>query len=258
MGGLLYKDFLSINGKKHVAVFSVLTILLVVLKLIVAFADTPDAWLLENSEGEVMSFLDYLVSMPAQILPIMSISFIAMWIPNVIQNDEKSKIHAYLSATPLSKRTYIAEKYVFIGICIYSALSICVIWCVISMAFLPDGAVLDILMFISSFLIELFSLALIGASIEFPVFVAFGKEKGQMIKTGILEVLAWFAVAFLFFGNLDVLEIIDFNRIMDWAKAHSFALMFMAVISPLITLCVYYISYRISVRIYERKEREYE
>ncbi len=258
MGGLLYKDFLSINGKKHVAVFSVLTILLVVLKLIVAFADTPDAWLLENSEGEVMSFLDYLVSMPAQIMPIMSISFIAMWIPNVIQNDEKSKIHAYLSATPLSKRAYIAEKYVFIGICIYSALSICVIWCVISMAFLPDGAVLDILMFISSFLIELFSLALIGASIEFPVFVAFGKEKGQMIKTGILEVLAWFAVAFLFFGNLDVLEIIDFNRIMDWAKAHSFALMFMAVISPLITLAFYYISYRISVCIYERKEREHE
>ena len=258
MGGLLYKDFLSINGKKHVAVLSVLTILLVVLKLIVAFADTPDAWLLENSEGEVMSFLDYLVSMPAQIMPIMSISFIAMWIPNVIQNDEKSKIHAYLSATPLSKRAYIAEKYVFIGICIYVVLSICVIWCVISMAFLQEGAVLDILMLISSFLIELFSLALIGASIEFPVFVAFGKEKGQMIKTGILEVLAWFAVAFLFFGNLDVLEIIDFNRIMDWAKAHSFALMFMAVISPLITLAFYYISYRISVCIYERKEREYE
>ena len=126
------------------------------------------------------------------------------------------------------------------------------------MAFLQEGAVLDILMLISSFLIELFSLALIGASIEFPVFVAFGKEKGQMIKTGILEVLAWFAVAFLFFGNLDVLEIIDFNRIMDWAKAHSFALMFMAVISPLITLAFYYISYRISVCIYERKEREYE
>ena len=79
-----------------------------------------------------------------------------------------------------------------------------------------------------------------------------------MIKTGILEVLAWFAVAFLFFGNLDVLEIIDFNRIIEWAKTHSFALMFMAVISPLITLCVYYISFRISVRIYERKEREHE
>jgi hypothetical protein len=258
MGGLLYKDYLSINGKKHVAIFSVLTVLLVVLKLIVAFADTPDAWLMENSEGEVMNFLDYLVSMPAQILPIMFISFIAAWIPNILKNDEKNKIHAYLSATPLSKRTYVAEKYVFIGICIYSALSICIIWCIISMAFLHDGAVLDILMLISSFLIELFSLALIGASIEFPVFVAFGKEKGQMIKTAILEILAFFAVAYLFFGNLDILEYIDFIRIMDWAKTHSFALMFMAVISPLVTLAVYYISYRISVRIYERKERDYE
>ena len=258
MGGLLYKDFLSINGKKQILVISVFTVLLVVLKLIVAFADIPDSWLMENSEGEVMSFFDYLVSMPAQMLPIMCIGFIAGWVPNVIQNDEKSKIHAYLSATPLSKRTYIAEKYVFIGICIYSALSICVIWCVISMAFLQEGAVLDILMLISSFLIELFSLALIGASIEFPVFVAFGKEKGQMIKTGILEVLAWFAAAFLFFGNLDILGKLDFGLIIEWAKTHSFALMFMAVISPLITLCVYYISYRISVRIYERKEREHE
>ena len=258
MGGLLYKDFLSINGKKLVTVLSVFTVLLVIIRLIVAFSDTSAFWLVENSEGEVMSFLDYLVSMPAQMLPIMFISFIAMWISNVIKNDEKSQIHAYLSATPLSKRTYIAEKYVFIGICIYSALSICVIWCIISMAFLADGAVLDILMLISSFLIELFSLALIGASIEFPVFIAFGKEKGQMIKTGILEALAGFAVAYLFFGNLDVLEIIDFNRIMDWAKTHSFAIMFMAVISPLITLVIYYLSYRISVRIYERKEREYE
>ena len=258
MGGLLYKDFLSINGRKMVTVFSVLTVLLVVLKLIVAFADIPDAWLMENSEGEVMNFFDYLVSMPAQIMPIIFISFIAMWLPNVIQNDEKSKIHAYLSATPLSKRTYIAEKYVLIGICIYTAFSSCMIWCVISMAFLQDGALLDILMLISSFLIELFSLALIGASIEFPVFVAFGKEKGQMIKTGILEILAWFAAAFLFFGNLDILGKLDFGLIMEWAKTHSFALMFMAVIPPLITLCVYYISYRISVRIYERKEREHE
>ena len=258
MGGLLYKDFLSINGKKVISVLSVLTVLLVVLKLIVAFADTPDAWLMENSEGEVISFLDYLVSMPAQMLPIMFIGFIAMWIPNVIQNDEKNKIHAYLSASPLSKRTYIAEKYVFIGICIYVALSICMIWLVISMAFLQECAVLDILMLISSFLIELFSLELIGASIEFPVFIAFGKEKGQMIKTGILEVLAWFATAYLFFGNLDVFEKLDFGRIIEWAKTHSFALMFMAVISPLVTLAIYYISYRISVHIYERKERDYE
>ena len=258
MGGLLYKDFLSINGRKMVKFFSVLTVLLVVLKLIVAFADTPAAWLMEDSEGELISFFDYLVSVPAQMLPILCIGFIAGWVPNVIQNDEKNKIHAYLSATPLSKSTYIAEKYVFIGICIYAALSSCVIWCVISMAFLPEGAVLDILMLISSFLIELFSVALIGAAIEFPVFIAFGKEKGQMIKTGILEVLAWFAVAYLFFGNLDVFEKFDFTRIIEWAKTHSFALMFMAVISPLITLTVYYFSYRISVRIYERKEREHE
>ena len=258
MGGLLYKDFLSIKGKKMVTIFSVLTVALVFVRLIVAFADTPNAWLMENSEGEVMSFLDYLVSMPAQMLPIMFIGFIAGWIPNILKNDEKNKIHNYLSATPLSKRTYIAEKYVFIGICIYAALSICVIWCVISMAFLADGVVLDILMLISSFLIELFSLALIGASIEFPVFVAFGKEKGQMIKTAILEVLACLAVAYLFFGNLNVLEKIDFNRIIEWAKSHSFALMFMAVISPLITLTAYYISYRISVCIYERKEMDYE
>ena len=89
MGGLLYKDFLSINGRKMVTIFSVFTVLLVVLKLIVAFAYIPDAWLMENSEGEVMSFFDYLVSIPAQMLPIMCIGFIAGWVPNVIQNDEK-------------------------------------------------------------------------------------------------------------------------------------------------------------------------
>jgi hypothetical protein len=107
-------------------------------------------------------------------------------------------------------------------------------------------------------LIEFFSLAFIGASIEFPVFVAFGKEKGQMIKTAILEVIACFVAAYLFFGDLSVFEKLDIDLIIAWAETHVFALMLMSVISPLLTLSIYYISFRISARIYERKERDYE
>ncbi len=258
MGGLLYKDFVSIRGKKLVAGLSVLTLLLIVIKLIVAGVETPIGFMAENDNGEVFSFLDYVVSMPAQMLPIMMIGFISNWVPNVLKNDEKSKIHSYLAAMPFSGHTYITEKYVFIGICIYTAFSLCMAWNVISMAFLPEGALLNILMLYSSVLIEFFSLAFIGASIEFPVFVAFGKEKGQMIKTAILEVIACFVAAYLFFGDLSVFEKLDIDLIIAWAETHVFALMLMSVISPLLTLSIYYISFRISARIYERKERDYE
>ena len=131
-------------------------------------------------------------------------------------------------------------------------------WNVIVSAFLDEGYALDLIMLCQAFSLPLFCMILLGASVEFPVFVAFGKEKGQMIKTGILESLAMLAVGYLFFGDLNVFEKIDIDRIVAWADTHSFALTFISVISPLIALSLYYISYRISVHIYEGKERDYE
>ena len=54
MGGLLYKDFISIRGKRLVTGFSVLTLLMIIIKLIVASVGTPIGLMVENDEGEIM------------------------------------------------------------------------------------------------------------------------------------------------------------------------------------------------------------
>ena len=77
MGGLLYKDFISIRGKRLVTGFSVLTLLMIIIKLIVASVGTPIGLMVENDEGEIFSFLEYLISMPAQMMPIMFLCFIS-------------------------------------------------------------------------------------------------------------------------------------------------------------------------------------
>lgn len=258
MGGLLYKDYVSIRGKKVVCFLAVLTVLFGILCLSAAYAGTPTGMFAENYKGEEISLPDAFILTFALMLPVELFAFIEMWIPNIIKNDEKNKLHGFLSALPVSKRTYIASKYVFIGICIYASFSLCLIWNVTASTFLEEGYFLDLIMLSQSFSIEFFSVILIGAAIELPVFVAFGKEKGQMIKMAILEALAFLVVAYLFFGDLNVFEKIDIDRIMVWADTHSFELTFMSVASPLITILGYYISYRISVHIYERKERDYE
>ena len=258
MGGLLYKDFISINGKSVVRVLSVFTVLIIILRLILVFVTPSKDWLVENDKGEVFNFFEALLLIAAQMLAWVLVCYIEMWIPRIIKNDEKGKLHNFLSALPVSKRAYIASKYVFIGICVYASFSLCLVWNVIVSAFLDEGYVLDLIMLCQAFSLPLFCMILFGASVEFPVFAAFGKEKGQMIKTGILESLAMLAVGYLFFGDLNVFEKIDIDRIVAWADTHSFALTLISVISPLIALSLYYISYRISVHIYEGKERDYE
>ena len=254
MGGLLYKDFISIRGKKVSLILSCLLFLFLSFRLWKASPLGPGAVMVENAYGEMVDFVDVLIfSFPA-FFSIGSMTLLSLWVPNVIRNDEKGKIRSYLTAMPVGKRTYVAEKYVFIGICVYASFSVYLISHVIAVCYMEEGASLDLAMLWQSFAIELFSFALLVASIEFPVFFAFGAEKGQMIKTGIMECLGVLAICYLFFGDLDVFEKLDLERLIRWAEEHDFVLILMSVLSPLITLGIYYGSYRISVRIYERKE----
>ena len=255
MGGLLYKDFVSIRGKKVLMVLSCLLLVFLILRLWAGSSLGPDAILVENAYGEMVNFVDILILMVPAFYSIGILTLLTLWVQKVIQNDEQKKIRSYLTSMPIQKSTYVAEKYVFIGICVYAGFSTYLIINVIATAYLEEGPALNLAMLWQTFATPLFSLALLTASIEFPVFFAFGAEKGQMIKTGIMECLGVLAICYLLFGDLNVFERLDLENILRWVDTHAFFLTLLSVLSPLITLGIYYGSYRISVRIYVRKEQ---
>ena len=113
MGGLLYKDFISVNkiGKiKLTWLMAALTIIYIVLRMVFpGTADIPEL-MIKYGQGEMVNFLD-----------IFFVSFLALWIitglgiingfiGKIVDGDDKNKIRGYISSMPLSKSTYVASK----------------------------------------------------------------------------------------------------------------------------------------------------
>ena len=79
MGGLLYKDFISVKGKLNVWIMVVLTILFLVLR--VQFPGTEDlkGFIVENDAGEMVNILDTFFVMGEIIILMMGSYFINAW-----------------------------------------------------------------------------------------------------------------------------------------------------------------------------------
>ena len=258
MGGLLYKDFASIKGKKIVTVLIAFTFVMITLKLIGVRTDLFSVLDMENVDGEHINLFDTFTSECVWFLIILGTGFINMWVSGLTEYDEKKKSMNYFLSLPISKNTYIASKYIFIGICYYVLLSLVFVWCIVSEAFIPEGFMQDMMMVTQFFSLEIICVALFISGIEISAYLIFGKARGQFIKTALINLLAIFVVAYLFFGDLDVFANWDIQLLIDWCEANSFAIMLLSTVSPFITLGLYYLCYRITVKVLERKEPDYE
>lgn len=258
MGGLLYKDFASIKGKKVVTALLCFTVLLIVLKFIGVRTDLFSVLDMENIDGEHINLFDTFAPEAVWFLIILGTGFINMWVSGLTDYDEKKKSMNYFLSLPISKNTYIASKYIFIGICYYVLLSLVFVWCIVFEAFIPEGFMQDMLMVTQAFSLEIICAALLVSGIEISAYLIFGRARGQFIKTALVQLLGIFAIAYLFFGNLNVFANLDIQLLIDWCEANSFALTLLSTVSPFITLGLYYLCYRITVKVLERKEPDYE
>ena len=258
MGGLLYKDFVSMKGKKVVTILGVFTASLILMKLWVIRMGNLDFLMLADDQGELGRTIDITSFYLVFCLMYLGVMFVNMWLSKIIEYDEKNKILIYLFAMPLGKRKYVASKYVFIGICYYAFFSLTLLWNVIAMAFAEESLVLDMMQLLPSFSLMFVCLAMMVSAVELPVFLIFGREKGQLFKTSVLLLIAFIAAGYMLFGDLTVLENWDIQILIDWAEQNSFLLALISIISPFINLVFFYLSYRISAHAYERKERDYD
>ena len=65
------------------------------------------------------------------------------------------------------------------------------------------------------------------------------------------------AIGYVFFGNLNVFEQLDIWLLIKWAEAHEIELALLSILSPMFTILFYYLSYRVALNFYEKKE-EYD
>ena len=92
------------------------------------------------------------------------------------------------------------------------------------------------------------------AAIELPFFIGAGYKKGKILKQGILEGFFVVFIVYLLFGDLTVFEKFSLEIFVTWLEEHQDVVNALHVFTPVIGLAVFYISYRISCFLYERRE----
>ena len=247
MAGLLYKDFVSIGGKKITWIFLGLTLVYIALRA--AFPGTVEiaAFTAVTETGEKVSILDSFFAIGLGFFLIAVVGLMNGWIGKLVEGDDKNKIRGYIGALPLDSHAYIASKYIFIGIASYVFLSLAFIWQIAANAFCGEGFSRELFGMIGGMIPTFTYLGLLLAAIELPMFLIFDKEKATLIKIAILILLAFGIIGFVFFGDLGWLEShLNVEVFMRWYDSHTFEVALWNVMTPVIVLALYALSYRIA------------
>lgn len=248
MAGLLYKDFVSVGGKKVVTILSCLTILFIVLRMV--FPGTADSaiFLVINGEGEsIIHLLDICFATVSGVFLVSACGILNGWTGKIVEGDDRNKIRGYLRALPLEKNAYIASKYVFIGIGAYVFLSLALCWNIAANALCREGIMTEMLYMMNALILSFVCITLLSAAIELPLFLTIGKSSAMLIKTAIWMVIAFIVIGFCFFGDMVWFEQhFELLVFLEWYQNHLFAVALLNILFPVITLLLYYLSYRIT------------
>lgn len=263
MAGLLYKDFVGIGGKRIVCILIGCTLLFLILRFVFPGNVSTDTGfgMVENEAGELVAMTvgdlrdSFLVMIPLGLIAC-GIALPSTWTTAICRNDEKNKTRQFTGALPLDKNAYIASKYIFIGIAVYVLFSLETAWIMIFNSVAGNNNCSELIAAISQLLIVFSGFSLLLASIELPFFLTLGVKKGNVLKTAIIEGLAFLAVAYLFFGNLKVFEKFDIIVFADWCKEHLVVVALISIITPIADIFIFWLSYRITCRINQNREVE--
>lgn len=257
MGGLLYKDFVSVNriGKiKLTWLMAGLTLLFVILRILAPGSLAGDELYAVTDSAEFVNIIDIVFATFISFLLIGCFYLINSFVAKMVDGDDKNSTRVYLAGMPITKRTYIASKYVFVGVATYVFMSICLIWTFAALAFAEEGYAQLVLSFLELFIAPTFSISLLIAAFELPLFIVLGKVRATNIKVGILLCLAIAVVGFFLFGDLTLLEkFFNIEVFVRYVTKHLDFVTILQSMMPIIALVLFYASYRITAHFYMKK-----
>ncbi len=250
MGGLLYKDFVSVNRISKVKLtwlLAVLTVFYIALRM--AFPGTADikAFLAENEDGQAVNLIDSFFLIALGLFMVGILGLMNGWVARIVEIDDKNKIRGYISALPLGKNAYIASKYIFMAVSAYVFMSISYIWSISCVAFCREGMIADAAQILGGFIPVFAGFSLFLAAIELPLFILLGKEKAMLIKVAFIMLIAFGIIGFLFFGDLSWVDRhVNIAAFVKWCEKYRMEVAIVSLLSPLVVMILYYGSYRIT------------
>ena len=258
MGGLMYKDFVAIKGKRICIILLSAIAILCILRMIFPGSLAEGLEMIsENDQGIRINTLDLMFVMPYICIIFSIVCFIDMWCARLSEADEScSRIKNYVYSLPVSANSYVASKYVFITIATYVLISLLSITGIVLAAFAEEGYVLDILRMFEVMVLPVTSLLILVASIELPLYILLGRERGNLVKVAISLLLVFVLIGFMLFADMSWLSEREefFNKFFNWFMKYKTEVTMVSYLTPIADLIILFISYRITVFFKARQE----
>ena len=258
MGGLMYKDFVAIKGKRICIILLSAIAILCILRMIFPGSLAEGLEMIsENDQGIRINTLDLMFVMTYICIIFSIVCFIDMWCARLSEADEScSRIKNYVYSLPVSANSYVASKYVFITIATYVLISLLSITGIVLAAFAEAGYVLDILRMFEVMVLPVTSLLILVASIELPLYILIGREKGNLVKVAISLLLVFVLIGFMLFADMSWLSEREefFNKFFNWFMKYKTEVTLVSYLTPIADLIILFISYRITVFFKARQE----
>lgn len=236
MAAFLYKEFIAIRGRRIVGVLLAFTLFLGVAEACISDVE----WLM----------LLYVFMSTVSICGMLAIPMGFLYLVAGTESTWKQK--AWLHALPIPERTYIAGKYWFVLILFYVLYSCSLLWYLLVSVRLPPGSMPEQVDTLYALVQPVMFLCITVAALELPFALLFGRQRAELVKTGIAVCFGLVLVIWFFFGDISMLD-----RVGDWMlyiDKHPAVMMTIDFVFSVVAFAAYYGSYRITVRCYERKE----
>ena len=241
MSGLLYKNF-YVNRASFI--FSLITQAVCSLVIILMLIFTSGRELNEDVVRETI-FVFTLVYYLGSMLP-------AMASGEVFRTDEGKSACAFVMSSPAGAKGHVESKYYYILI---------VNLTILFMGFLTDvfsTAMTGGMISLTLVLVLIFCWRLLVSAVEIPFMIRFGSDHGMQIKGAVVASVLMLGVIYFLFGDISwMLDAEDpIKGIMDMLQNGN--TVFFIGLFPFISVAAYYLSCKLSVRIFRKGAENYE
>lgn len=250
MLGMMYKDFLIM--KKELLLNAVEILIAMVLLCL------PWGQILENNSAVTETVNG--MTMTFVIVPLMMYLMIFITLGglqnNLFAGDERKCYSGFITATPMTAKGHVLSKY-------YETLLIAFVGVVIGMICDLIASVVSGIMGSASLIyLSLFFLQIFFRAIDMPFLIRYGQSHGKTVKVLMLVAGVFLGIVYLLFGPLPDM---DSNNLIDWVlkwflseKNLSTAMLGVVALFPYIAFGAFYVSYRISVKLYQKGVETYD
>lgn len=235
MKGLLYKDFIANNGRYYAFFIAFQFVLILLLRM--TFNNNPGA-----EVGAVYVFFALVAVFPMLIITILGES---------LHKKDGTRHVRYIISTPISPKEYVQSKYLYMCILFIIISVIAVVEYIILYTGVNVQNSLKLLKSIGKMTPIIIAICAFVVSIEFPFYFGLGVDKGKVIKEGLIFLLLFAFMGYIFFGDLEIIQNISILKLLEKLVGDKKNLIFVQIGAPVIAcICLvlsYFISNKVSV-----------